>query len=146
MPFCLRAEVFVGCKVLNLTLPGSMAFGIFLTGLHWVQIRGWRHSCAAFNAFEECVKLALKVAPLHPGEEVVCASCKDNTQQSWWSARLAQRHVAQKAISAVCWKTWPVQRWTPKIFLIAARERSTACSRLQSRTPAGSIQLKSAVQ
>ena len=70
LPSCLReirAEVFIGCKALvNLTLPGSIrytgyrAFGncaeLSHLGYARNKLEAWRYP--AFNAFEECVKLA----------------------------------------------------------------------------------------
>ena len=66
----IRAEVFVGCKALgNLTLPGSIryigyrAFGNCVALSHLVysrnRLEAWRYPYAAFNAFEECVKLEI---------------------------------------------------------------------------------------
>ena len=72
LPSCLREirEVFIGCNALvNLTLPGSIryigyrAFGncAELSHLGYARrnkLEAWRYPYAAFNAFEECVKLA----------------------------------------------------------------------------------------
>ena len=72
LPSCLREirEVFIGCNALvNFTLPGSIryigyrAFGncAELSHLGYARrnkLEAWRYPYAAFNAFEECVKLA----------------------------------------------------------------------------------------
>ena len=65
----IRAEVFVGCKALtSLVLPGNLryighrAFGecAALSSLTYSRNKrgAWRRPYAAFNAFEECFKLA----------------------------------------------------------------------------------------